>query len=354
MSWILTKGDKHYDVAKAAGLDPDLSLPRACADFYWLERAAATGTPEADKMLHDVETYLAKQFAAYLDMACGGELRLLPVQHDGEEEGYDCEGEFCGTGGEECFNCGGFFHFDCNLCHNLKCEVNKPKSFAATVDLFHCIEWNGTPDGNECNCHDQADDEASWRYDVRPELLEFFDALPYGEPMSRSTGWEAWLQFREQYGNEAIKWMAQALDNGHWNSSCGGPKWAAAARLLYDYLEGNISPRVMVNMAWSMEHNGGCIFNKVFMVEGDYESTDDVWVTIEKAPALMKVLQTQANNDYDKLEGWLSEPVAKFKNYVKYIGSTAIGRKYHREAERDKLEPFLYYREMAAIAPFGE
>lgn len=363
MSWALSKNDSHYTVAKKAGLDPKLNLASACADFYWLERQEADGMPGAAEKMSEVETYIAQQMAIYLDMACGGELRLLPIQHHNEDNDYECNGRWCGSGGESCYGCDGYFDSNgCGMCHDLTCTVNKKPwdmstFFEATVKLFKCIADTGRhPQPYECDCRSHEQGDPSWRWDIKPELIEFFDSLDYdGSPVHRYNGWQAWLDFRKDYGIIAIKWMAEALDNGHWNGSCGGEKWAAAATLLYEYLNGDVSARVMVNMAWSMEHNGGCIFNKVYAVDTVYEDNpNDSWNAIMVAPSLMKVLEEQAEDNYGYLEKYLSEPIRKFKDYARLIGKTAIGRKYAAESKRDKLEPFLYYRELSAIAPFGE
>lgn len=64
------------DVAKKAGLDPTRNLAQACADYYLLSylrrpHYVVAAAFALDNLVND----LTAEFAQYLDMACGGELR---------------------------------------------------------------------------------------------------------------------------------------------------------------------------------------------------------------------------------------------------------------------------------------
>lgn len=63
-------------VARRVGLHPERDLAQACSDFYLLTylRRPHYVVPAAD-VLGDLVNDLASEFAHYLDMACGGELR---------------------------------------------------------------------------------------------------------------------------------------------------------------------------------------------------------------------------------------------------------------------------------------
>lgn len=63
-------------LARGRRLDPDKDLARAAADFYLLENLAnLRGDAWAATRLDEHEQSLAKEFAEYVDMAIGGELR---------------------------------------------------------------------------------------------------------------------------------------------------------------------------------------------------------------------------------------------------------------------------------------
>lgn len=330
-AWALPSSYTAATVARDAGLDPALDLVQACSDFYWLERAEADGMPGAADKMAECESYIAEQFAIYLDMACGGELRLLPVQSSGPYSDNDdyCAGRWCGNG-DACYSCGGFYCFNCYMCHNLQCRANKvgfasSSYFESAAVLFKCLKSYGTPDPHSCGCEDNSGPKyGEWEQDVHPALIAYFDKMDYSGSIERHEGWQSWLDFRQAHGLDALRWMVEAFNHAYWTHSCGGPKWGEAAKLLLDYLEGTISPRVMVNMAWSMEHNGGCIFNKVFAVEGD---------GYNGRPSLHRILEQQASDNYTYLEGFLSKPIKKFALYVKMMTKTKQGQRYMQETK---------------------
>jgi len=71
-------------VASGRGVRAERDLAEAASDFYLLESLAAQADPLAVCMLARLEARLAREFACYLDMAIGGELRYA-MQHLGAE-----------------------------------------------------------------------------------------------------------------------------------------------------------------------------------------------------------------------------------------------------------------------------
>jgi hypothetical protein len=71
-------------VATGRGVRAERDLAEAAADFYVLELLTARDDAGAAKMLAAFEGSLAREFACYLDMAIGGELRYA-MQHLGKE-----------------------------------------------------------------------------------------------------------------------------------------------------------------------------------------------------------------------------------------------------------------------------
>lgn len=85
---------------------------------------------------------------------------------------------------------------------------------------------------------------------------------------NRSTAWAQWHDIFDQVGVEALSDIADLfleLDGG---SYCG-PPWANAAQILRQRLEGTLGPderinkRMFVDRVWSLEHNGGCLLDKL-------------------------------------------------------------------------------------------
>jgi hypothetical protein len=81
-------------VWKRIGLHPNMNLKMECADFYLLEKMVAEsgwtdsrqfmGNEKILDMMNDREEYLAHEFATYLDMALGGEIRHAAYKDEGK------------------------------------------------------------------------------------------------------------------------------------------------------------------------------------------------------------------------------------------------------------------------------
>ncbi len=71
-------------VAEGRGVRAGRNLAESASDFYLLELLSSRGNPDAARMLAKLEARLAKEFACYLDMAIGGELRYA-IKHLGKE-----------------------------------------------------------------------------------------------------------------------------------------------------------------------------------------------------------------------------------------------------------------------------
>lgn len=71
-------------VAAGRGVHAERDLAEAASDFYVLELLTARGDPDAARLLAGLEERLAREFACYLDMAIGGELRHA-VKHLGAD-----------------------------------------------------------------------------------------------------------------------------------------------------------------------------------------------------------------------------------------------------------------------------
>jgi hypothetical protein len=68
---------------------------------------------------------------------------------------------------------------------------------------------------------------------------------------------------------------------GGFSASFGGPKWAAIAKVLRDFVHGTLSAELLLDTGFSLAHNGGPIFNKG-MLYLDYDGYE-----------LLKILDVQ-------------------------------------------------------------
>lgn len=79
---------------------------------------------------------------------------------------------------------------------------------------------------------------------------------------SRESAWVNWRHVREQVGPEALLDAAKlAREVG--SGGILGPAWAVPAEILHSRITGQIDARTFIDRAFSLQHNGGCLFNKV-------------------------------------------------------------------------------------------
>jgi hypothetical protein len=89
----------------------------------------------------------------------------------------------------------------------------------------------------------------------------------YKLPSNRSNAWVAWRDIYEKHGNDAIKLMSK-LFNEMGGGSIGGPKWAVAADVLWQFETQKLGPtpesnnKVFIDRVLALQHNGGCFLNK--------------------------------------------------------------------------------------------
>jgi hypothetical protein len=198
-------------VASGRGVRAERDLAQAAADFYVLELLTARGDADAAKMLTDFETSLAREFACYLDMAVGGELRYA-MQHLGKEA-------------------------------------------------------------------------------LPADLACFFREIDPGE---RGMAWMAWTVVRRVLGLRALELAAHVFGTSGWAENFGGEAWATVARLLRDHLRGRVIARVFVDQCFSLEHNTGSVFNKLYETE-----------------TVVGILEAQCRDDYSALLRHASDAVRR-------------------------------------------
>lgn len=85
---------------------------------------------------------------------------------------------------------------------------------------------------------------------------------------NRHEAWAGWKAVFDTYGLDSLKTMA-SLFREFVGGSFGGEKWAVAADLLYDRLQGKLGPdtwsnkMLFIDRVFTLEHNGGCFLNKL-------------------------------------------------------------------------------------------
>jgi hypothetical protein len=96
---------------------------------------------------------------------------------------------------------------------------------------------------------------------VHPKLI---DALRGVQHASRHEAWEEWAVVRRVHGADALQWAEQAFKAFGNPATYGGYKWAYIAEVVHKYVTGEYTPLLFVDMCWSLEHNGGQFFGKLW------------------------------------------------------------------------------------------
>lgn len=295
-------------------------MTEAMADFYILERLASDGSPLATRMLVKHEQECAQVFMGYMVMVCGGELRLV-------DEGHEHDAWWC------------------DECHSA--EWNEDKGY------WDCEGWcskhrNRYREWHYCD-HYYNGESCNWT--GFPEPLKDFmnEYTEYGSERERGTLWSHFPRFVEEHGPIAMDWAATAFRRGIWDGACGGEAWEKIARLTYKYMSGQITPRVYVNMGWSIQHNGGLVFNKNSEWGGrtEYHPADNgkpsrSWI-YSPLDILFHMLVIQSNDEYDMLALYCSAKVRQMWNDAKYWKKAMLGKQARANPYDEAMGTFTLY-----------
>ena len=92
----------------------------------------------------------------------------------------------------------------------------------------------------------------------------------------RRTAWCQWPNIVEEYGTSAYTTMATMFREFD-SDGFGGEKWAVAAELIRDRLEGKLgttaflNKQMFVDRIFTLQHNGGCFLNKLSWLNARYQ-----------------------------------------------------------------------------------
>lgn len=82
----------------------------------------------------------------------------------------------------------------------------------------------------------------------------------------RGAAWLSWKALFDEHGTDIIEVVYRCFQNEYysiqWNGGFGGKAWAGIAELLLRFLRGKISAKLFVDRIWSIQHNGGTVFDK--------------------------------------------------------------------------------------------
>lgn len=295
--------------ADALGL-PDVSLSQIMADFYLLDMLAAKGSKVAARKHSELAERIAPIFYRYCGIIVGGEVRYAATGQGLEREYWcACEcGRECDCAHEDGWGmCGCYSEYGGSDSHELRncyCECD---IFTNSCDTDHdedeecdctCNNCGDAVDDCECRCA-QCDGDCGCTFcdncEVIYEGVDYYSLGPGGVDMledlsthDREDAWSLWInRILPTHGNKAYGMAARAFESLPWQEGYGGESWATIARLAYDYGRGKLKAITFVDRCWSLEHNNGNMFNKVW----SYHQTC----------TLSDLLVKQYENKYDAL-----------------------------------------------------
>jgi hypothetical protein len=108
----------------------------------------------------------------------------------------------------------------------------------------------------------------------------------------RGTAWLVWGVIRKAWGIKALELAEETFELPGWRGAFGGEAWSSIASVLRAYLEGRINQRIFVDRCFSLEHNNGCVFNKLYDTR-----------------KVLPVLEAHGEDDYSTLLGHASKEV---------------------------------------------
>jgi len=320
------------------GIKREVPLSTRCADFYLLESLVNQGRriawfdadrkpiyefsapPDSPLELRQIAAAknfdslvndMYDEFRMYLYYAGTGELCYIH-NPDGTQQtrNYDyCpdheedkgEWSICGSTEEYWCRCNQECHCDTGA------EDYDSDDCTCTEDYDNCT-WE--EEYCEC-CH--CSDNLTWDEDgdgyctcgstSSPSIFEPEQAEMLGEIKRGAWGEQRVIDLAAGLEpGQVAEWIADAFENGGWSAGYGGERWALPYRLMADAERGNISKTTFIDRLWSIQHNGGSIFDKVYNVSSHcYECNWGNNCSDVHAPSLISVLQRQEQNDYDYL-----------------------------------------------------
>lgn len=205
---VTGNGDGYARAAEKWNIPRSLPIASYAAMFYLLYARSERGDPRAKQELSYFMARVEPWIMRYLDMATGGEARYMA---------------------------------------SMAIEYRKgtaPEAVEKEVMESKLISWSG---GKAVLHHKNG------------QAVE----IPSGR--DRPHAWMAWHDIRQELGMDALNWCIIAhLESKE--SSYGGPLWANAAYLIRLRELKQRSPEFLVDQAFSLQHNGGEIFNKLWDV----------------------------------------------------------------------------------------
>jgi hypothetical protein len=261
------KGNQTSGVV-VAKVDASFNMFRALADFYILsdlhERAPALVEAEYVRRVQEI----ANEMARYTIMATGGEARHWASRNATDSlcvvplpEGEEVEPE----------------QTYCAYCQITNPTCNMHQTSRRKVVHYHGVNVNDCPNKKSEQVVGASITHTSMSKALKidGQFVQLQSSRALWEPFNivassrgdRSDQWGKYVTAYRKHGLPVLDACVIMFNTGEWSPAYGGPKWGRAASLVRDYVAGKINPPVFIDCIFGVQHNGGSLFNKVYLLK---------------------------------------------------------------------------------------
>ena len=121
---------------------------------------------------------------------------------------------------------------------------------------------------------------------------------------------------------EYTDFLVSAFTMPGYNGGYGGKAWAAIARPLRDFVHGKISAEILMDTAWTLEHNNGQIFNKGMLYHNGNGQVLHKILDVQRSGQVPQLIA----HHYSELSNYIPADMTKYVDDFKRIDSGFGGR----------------------------
>jgi hypothetical protein len=136
--------------------------------------------------------------------------------------------------------------------------------------------------------------------------------------------------------------LAWQFNNCSWNGGYGGKKWGVIADCLARFVTGETTAEMMLDTIWTLQHNGGCLFNKMSFYTNESHNLKRILDVQRSGQVPEAILFDNAIKHYAPLEllkltGELRKQFPEaIGHYVDWFKVEALGAVHQYPAEKQE------------------
>jgi len=178
-------------------------------------------------------------------------------------------------------------------------------------------------------------------YDEYPELSEW-----HKNRVDDSSAHNSIVKFTESVPDvpmgRLLEFVYRCFKEGGLGTGYGGLAWAAVVKPLKQFVDGTISLEILLDTAFTLEHNGGAIFNKGMLYKGPHESRLKKILDVQKSGQIPRYYP-EFRNTFKPSER-LETLYKRYQDILPHAFSGEVDWKYveackHASSEATQAEP---------------